>query len=180
MVAIQFRMGAGFPGSVNRTRPVTMLPALNDETNPVLGYGLACVYTGSPDQAVRTMEAGDTGLSHIDGVVVRPFVQQAPTSPQPYGGTGTVASPFGDAGTPPAGSPIDICKMGLIIVPIVGTPNLGDPVYVWIAASGGGHTQGGFEAAPTGGSTIALSTDGRIYFNGPPDANGNGELAFNL
>jgi hypothetical protein len=179
MVAFPFRMGAGFAGDVNRTHPCDIVPHLNDPTNPVLGYGLACVYTTSGN-TVRTMESGDTGLSHIDGIVVRPFPQQESTAPQPYGGSGTVGTPFGDPGTPPSGQPVDVLKSGLIIVPVVGSPVLGGPVFVWVAASGAGHTQGGFETGSTGGSTIALSTDGRIYFNGPPDANGLTELAFNL
>lgn len=176
-VAFPFRMGAGFAGEVNRTHPAGIEPALNDATNPVLAYGLACVYT-SAGNSVRQMASGDSSLTNINGVTVRPNPQQPSTAPQPYGGTGTVAAPFGYAGTPPVGAPIDILKQGYIIVPVVGTPVKGGAVYVWTGATGGGHTQGGFEAAS--GTTLAIETDGRTYFNSPPDAFGNCELAFNI
>jgi hypothetical protein len=178
VAAFTFRMGAGFAGEANRSHPFTIEPALNDATNPATFYGEAVMFNGSAND-VRTTAAGDSATTYIAGVVVRPFPQQAPTAPQNYGGTGTVASPFGSAGTPPSGAPIDILKSGYIMVPCVGTPNKGGQVYVWYGATGGGHTHGGFEAA-SGASTMALELDGRVFFNGPPDANGLVELAFNV
>jgi hypothetical protein len=50
---------------------------------------------------------------------------------------------------------------------------------VWCAASAGIHVQGGFESVATGGSTAALDV-GRFSFNGPQDATGIVELAFNI
>lgn len=179
MVAFSFRMSAPSAGEVNRTHPATIEPALNDATNPATFYGEAVLYNGTAND-VRAPLASDTAVTHIDGIIVRPYPQQAPSAPQPYGGTGTVAAPFGYAGTPPAGAPVDVLKAGYISVPVVGTPNKGGAVFVWIAASAAPHVQGGFEAAATGGSTIALETDGRTYYNGPTDANGIGELCFNV
>jgi hypothetical protein len=76
--------------------------------------------------------------------------------------------------------PIDILKAGYAVVKCFGTPSKGGPVFVRVAASVAGHPQGGFEAAAAGANNIALTTDGGIYFNGPPDANGRAELAFNV
>lgn len=176
-VAFTFRMGAGFAGDVSRAHPFGVEPVLNDPTNPVLAYGLACVYTATGN-TVRQMAAGDSSLTNISGILVRPFPQQAPSAPQIYGGTGTVAAPFGDIGTPPAGQPVDILKQGYIAVPIVGTPVKGGAVFVWTGATGGGHRLGGFETAA--GTTLAIETDGRTYFQGGVDAFGIGEVAFNV
>lgn len=178
MVAFTFRMGGGFPGDVNRTHPFGTEPVENDATSPVLGYGLACVYSATGN-TVRQMASGDSTLVNIGGVLVRPFPQQAATSPLAFGGTGTVASPFGTQPAPPVGQPVDILKQGYVAVNVVGTPVKGGAVFVWVGATGSGHTQGGFEAA-SGASTMAIETDGRTYFNSPPDANGITELAFNI
>ena len=59
------------------------------------------------------------------------------------------------------------------MVPVVGTPTKRGPVYIWCSASGGGHVQGGFEAAFDADDTVLVSN---AYFNGPPDANGITEL----
>lgn len=166
-VAFTYRMGAGFPGDVNRTHPFSVEPALQDPTNPILGYGFACVVNTAAN-SVRQMAAGDTALTAVYGILARPY----PTQQQ----SGGMSSPFGQQ-VPPATGVVDVLKQGYVMVPIVGQPTKGGAVFVWVAASSGSHVQGGFEAAATGGSTIALGA--RITFNGPPDANGIGELIFN-
>lgn len=165
MPAFQFRMGAGFPGDVNRTHPASIQARLNDGTNPVPFYGAACKFNGASND-VRAMASGDASdtAADIAGVAVRPFPYQQRTG----GDAASFAS-----GVPDSKSALDVMNQGHILVPVVGTPNLGDPVYVWCAASGGGHLQGGFEAVISSGSTLLLRN---AYFNGPPDATGVGEI----
>lgn len=167
-VAFQFRAGAGFPGRVNRSHPANIVPYLNDATSPVLLYGLACVVGSSND--VRGYQAGDTTAAAMFGVTVQPFPFQAATGSS-FGGAA-----FG-AAVPVPGLPVDVLKSGFIMVTVNGAPTLGSAVDVWFAASSGAHVQGGFEASHTGGSSVTLTN---AYWNGPPDANGNAELAFNL
>lgn len=164
-VAFTYRMGAGFAGDVNRTHPFSVEPALIDASAPPLGYGLA-VLADAASNGVRQIAAGDQGTVYIYGVTVRPY----PTQQQ----SGGMSSPFGSV-TPPASGVIDVLRMGYIMVPIVGAVAKGGLVYVWAAASGGGHLQGGFEAASSAGNTIALPIT-LAEFNGPADANGIGEL----
>jgi hypothetical protein len=170
-VAFTYRMGAGFAGDVNRTHPFSVEPCLIDAAAPPLGYGLA-VLVDPTTNGVRQMAAGDSGGTYIYGVTVRPY----PTQQQ----SGGMSSAFGSV-APPVSGVIDVAKIAYIMVPIVntgGTPAAkGGAVFVWVAASGGGHLQGGFETAATGGSTIALPNY-MATFNGPADASGIGELVF--
>lgn len=161
-----FRMGAGFPGDVNRTHPASVEPALNDATVPVLTAGLACLVNAGKN-GVRQVAAGDTAVTKVYGVAVRAY---------PLQDTGTSSS-FGavsqGTGSLPSGQAIDVLREGYINVPIVGAPKKGDAVFVWCAASGAGHTQGGFEAAASAGNTAAITN---AYFNGAPDTSGFGEI----
>ncbi len=166
--AFQFRMGAGFPGDVNRTHPATIEPALNDSTNPIAAPGLACLVNTAAN-TVRGIIAGDNALTEIYGVAVRPFpFQQAAGSN--YG-----AASFG-AGSFAGGQLLDVLRRGYIMVQIPAgvAVTKGGAVFLWYAASSGAHVQGGFEGAATGGSTDALSAN--YTFNGPADASGVVEL----
>lgn len=162
-----FRMGAGFAGDVNRGHPSSILPCLIDPTNPVTAYGqpvLAVAASGG----VRPFAVADQALTTMFGVTVRPYpIQQATTANQ-YG-----SAPYGSV-APPLQQPIDILRGGYVMVPVVGAPAKGGIVYIWTAASGGGHTQGGFEAAAPGGSGATL--DGSWSWNSPADSNGIAEL----
>jgi hypothetical protein len=173
--AFTFRMGAGFPGEVNRGHPSSIQPVLNSPVNPVLLYGTAVVIdtAGGANGGVRSINAGDgTILTDIWGVGVRPFPIQQSTTGNSYG-----SAPYG-AIQPPALQPIDVLRGGYIMVGVVGACLKGGAVFIWTAASGGGHFQGGFEAAATGGSTSALNP--LLYqYNSPPDGNGVAELILN-
>jgi hypothetical protein len=172
--AFTFRMGAGFAGDVNRGHPASIQPALNSPVNPVLLYGTAVVVdtANGANGGVRPINAGDGALTDIWGVGVRPFPIQQSTTNSSYGAVGYGAS------APPINQPIDVLRGGYIMVGVVGAPAKGGAVFIWFAASGGGHVQGGFEAAATGGSTLAL--DPKFYqFNSPVDANGVAELILN-
>lgn len=164
-----FRMGAGFPGDVNRGHPASIQPCAIDQSAPPSAYGQA-VLVDPTTQGVRPLTTGDYGATEIWGVTARPYPLQQPSAPgNNYGeqGYGTI--------TPPALQPIDVLRGGYILVPVVGAPVKGGPVFVWCAVSGGGHTQGGFEAGGGGGNnTAALDTS--YMWNSPPDANGIAEL----
>lgn len=171
-ISFSYRMGAGFPGDVNRTHPVDIEACLIDPSAPPTLYGQAVVVDAT-SQGVRPLSAGDTALTTIYGITVRPFPIQGQSSTN-YG-----ASNIGSA-TPPTSQPMDVCRSGYIMSTLSGTAAAvkGAPVYVWVAASSGSHIQGNFEAAATGGSTIQI--DAKTTFNGPADANGIVEIAINI
>lgn len=81
-VAFTFRMGAGFPGDINRTQFNSTLPALMDVTNPVALYGNPVLINSSAN-SVRGFLLADAGL--------QPPVQAA-ASTSTSGGTGLVAA----------------------------------------------------------------------------------------
>lgn len=169
--AFPFRMGATVPGTVNRTHPFTIEGCLADAGTPPTAFGQPVVVdTGG---GVRPLVAGDSGLTAIYGITVRPypFQQQATTN---YGSTA-----FGD-GAPATDQAVDVLRSGYITGRLGGTAVAakGGAVFVWVAADSGAHKQGYFEAEATGGSTIAL--DAKTTFNGPADANGFAEVAFNI
>lgn len=162
-VAFQGRMGAGFPGDVNRTHPVAIEPCLIDEDDPPQLYGIP-VLVDAVTQGVRQFVAGDANANAVRpwGFTVRPYPQQADSGIN-YG-----EASLGDA-TPPQAGVIDICKLGYIMSRVNGAPVKGGQVYVWCAASAGAHVQGGLEAAADAGNTAPLE---HCYFNGNPDADG--------
>lgn len=167
-VAFTYRMGAGFPGDVNRTHPASILPAVNDTTNPVRLYGDPVVVNTAAN-TVRGLIASDTAVTRLYGVCVRPYpVQQ--TSGGPTASLG--------AGVPPAGpSVIDVLRDGYIIVRCnnfaTQQPTKDGAVYVWIAATAGAQIQGGFSSVASGGNTATIAN---ARFCGPTDANGYCEL----
>jgi hypothetical protein len=171
MVAYLYRMGAGFPGDVNRTHPASIEPTLIDVNSPPTAYGQA-VLVDPTTQGVRplttTEQSNSTPLT-IWGVTVRPFpVQQAQTN-QNYG-----SAPIG-AATPPTSGTMDVMTSGYIMVQIPAGQAVvkGGAVYAWCEASTGSHVSGGFEGAASSGNTVQIAG---MYFNGPADANGNVEI----
>ena len=170
-MAFTYRMGAGFPGDVNRTHPVSIEPFLTGSTTPPTQYGQALV----PDTAnngLRGMTAGDTAVTVPYGMLVRPY----PTQQQ----SGGMSSAFG-AATPPTTGVQDAMRSGYMMVQlndITASANVkkGDPVFVWCAATAGAHIQGGYEVVASGGNTAALDPN-RVTFNGPGDVNGVLEIS---
>lgn len=180
-IAFTYRMGAGFPGDVNRTHPATIEPVLIDSAAPPLFYGQPVIvdpttqgvrpYT-STDTTTPTGVAGTASFAY--GITVRPFpIQQSSASN--YGSAALGAA------TPPASGQIDVMRGGYIManLPNGGTPVKGGPVYIRIAASSGNHVQGTFEAVADtlGTNTVVMAN---ATFNGSPDASGNVEIAFNI
>lgn len=169
MVAFAFRMGAGFPGDVNRTHPQSTEACLIDASAPPDAYGIPVVVDPTT-QGVRPFTVGDEAVTLARGFTVRPYPQQQ-SSATNYG-----AAAFG-AATPPVTGAIDVMRMGYMMVqlPQDATCVKGGRVFVWCAASVGVHVQGGVEVAADAGNTAAL--DARYQFNGPPDASGVAEIS---
>ncbi len=171
-MAFPYRMGAGFPGDVNRIHPVSIEPNFTDPDDPPEQYGIP-VLVDTVTSGMRQFVAGDTAVTGIYGMTVRPFPIQAQTASN-YGAIG-----FG-TGTPPEGQ-IDIMRTGYIMVNLAaptGAAKKGTQVFVWCAVDSGDHLQGGIEDVATGGSTAALDAT-KYMFNGVPDANGNVEIVVN-
>lgn len=171
MVAFAFRPGYGFPGDISR-HLFSVEARASDAAIPATGIAVMInPVTGN----VRPVVPGDSAATDIWGVVVRAFPMQMGAAPGLFG-----ASPLGVPTAPPhPPQPVDILRMGYIIVPVVGAPAPGGPVFVWVAASGSGHTQGGFEAAATAGSTMAINWP-KTTFSSGADGSGYAELAVNI
>lgn len=167
-VAIAYRMGAGFPGDVNRAHPVSILARLQDPANPVRLYGDPVLYSATAGM-VRCFNAGDTTVTKIKGILVRPGnISQT---------SGGMTASFG-VGAPPAGNTgLDIMNAGFMIVKCnnfgAAPCKLGDAVVVWVAASSGNHVQGGFENTVSAGNTAAIAN---AEWQSPPDASGFAEI----
>lgn len=164
-VAIAYRMDAGFPGDVNRTHPCSIEPCKINTTTPPTAYGHA-VLVDTATNSVREVAAGDTGVTKLYGLAVRPYPEQ-----QRSGGmTATIG-----AATPPTSGVLDVCRSGYIMtkIPAGQAVTKGGAVYLWVAADSGSHKQGFFENAASAGNTAAIAN---AYFNGPADASGNVEI----
>ncbi len=175
-MAFTYRMGNGSAGSVNRFHPATITPTpINGTTPPSIGLAGTIDATANN---FRLVQAGDTGLTDIWGVTVRPWPVQQGNSASPnfvgavaFGGVQPVAQQFGVW---------DVLRSGYILVPVVGAPVLGGTVYVWCAVASGSHVQGGFESATPGGSGFTISGNDKTNWNSGADAFGVAELAFNI
>ena len=172
-VAFAFRMGAGFPGDVNRSHPMSIEPALIDANAPITAFGQPCLVDATT-QGVRPFAAGDQSntVAAGYGLTVRPYPYQQAASTN-YGAVAI------GAGAPPLTGVVDVLRSGYIMaqLPAGGAPVKGGAVYVWSAASTGAHVQGSVEAAYSAGNTTQLVN---ATFNGSPDASGNVEIAFNI
>lgn len=170
-VAFQFRMGAGFAGAVNRMHPAWIEPAKNDTTNPVPFYGSAVIVNGAAN-SVRGIISSDTSNVAIYGVCVRTFPTQQATDTTGFG-----TATLGGLVAPSTVPALDVLREGYVMVPVNGNPTKGGNVYIWSAASSSPHVQGGFEASTPGGNGFQVTN---AMFNGPPDANGIGEVIIRL
>jgi hypothetical protein len=172
-VAFTFRMGAGFPGDVNRTHPASIEPCLIDASAPPTAFGQA-VLVDATTQGVRPYASGDQSdtVASGYGITVRPYPFQQ-SSASNYGATAI------GAGAPPVSGVIDVLRAGYIMANLAagGSPNKGDPVYIWSKANSGAHVLGGFETSYSSTNTTKLLN---ATFNGTPDASGNVEIAFNI
>jgi hypothetical protein len=165
-VSFQFRMGAGFPGDVNRVHPFSVVPGLMDTTDAIRKYGDPALIN-STDSTYRGFKAGDDATK-IAGVLVRPYPTQQTT--------GGMTATMGAAAAPTSGV-IDILEDGYIMVQCndfaANPPSKGGIVTVRIAATSGNKIQGGFHAATDTTNTVTISN---ARWNGEADANGVAEL----
>ena len=177
-VAYTYRMGAGFPGDVNRTHPAEIEAALLDTTaaHQLNAYGNAGVLDGTTNafRGYIAADASDSVLSLPFGALVRSFPYQTPA------GASNASQGLG-AATPPTSGLVDVLRSGLIMGQLnVGStaPVKGGRVYIWCAATSGDHIQGGYETEASSGNTVEL--DARFTYNGGMDANSVAEISFNV
>lgn len=168
-VAFTYRMGAGFPGDVNRMHPASILPGLINPTNPPAAYGNP-VLVDSATSSYRGVIAGDGSVTAgpIAGVIVRPF----PTQQQ----SGGMSSAIG-AAAPPTTGVADFLRQGFIMckVPAADAAAVakGGTVYVRAAATAGNNIQGALRSANDGTNNYIVTN---ARFTGPADSAGNCEI----
>ena len=166
-VAFTYRMGAGFPGDINRTHPFSVLPGLINTTTPPRNYGDPLLIN-TADNTYRGVLSTDQSATaiNIGGVTVRPY----PTQQQ----SGGMSSALG-AATPPTSGVFDVLREGYIMakLPSGSTVTKGGTVYIWCAANSGAHVQGALEPAASAGNTVPVAN---AMFTGPCDANGVVEI----
>lgn len=163
-ISFTYRMGAGFPGDINRVHPFSAIPGLINQTLPPRLYGDPVLYDGTNGfRGFQTTDA--TTPVKIAGVAVRPYPTQQ--------SSGGMTSTFG-VGVPALNQPLDVLQDGFIMAKVNGStlPVKGGGVWVYVAASNGAHVLGGFEAAA--GTSLLLVSNAEWV--GPPDANGIAEL----
>lgn len=161
--AILFRMASGIPGDISRRSQSTVEAIPLDSTLPFPAYGVFGKLTSGKFVPI----AGGDAATAVYGLFVRPY----PTT------GGAASDPLGIA-TPPSKGIGDVMRRGYMTVKNnAGTPALGSPVYVRVAAPASGKPIGGIEAAADSTNTIAVT--GAIFMNAG-DANGNVEIAFNI
>ncbi|MNU33601.1 hypothetical protein D3C71_221640 [compost metagenome] len=169
-VAFTYRMGAGFPGDVNRTHPASIVPGLMTPTlaSKVRLYGDP-VLIDTATNSYRGFLAADTAVTKIAGVLVRPYPTQQMTG-GPNAAIGAAVPPDGPA-------VIDVINEGFVIARCnnfaAQQPTKGGAVFVWVTASTGAHVQGGFESVANGANTVAITN---AQWNGPTDSDGITEM----
>lgn len=166
-VAFTYRMGAGFPGDVNRTQPFSALPFLINTTNPPLAYGNPLIVNAA-DNTLRGVIAADGSATaaKIYGVLIRPYPTQ-----QTSGG---MSASIG-AAVPPVSGIADALRSGFIMckLPAGQVVSKGGAVFVWAAPTSGSSIQGGLVNAASTTNTLTVIN---AAFTGPADANGNVEV----
>jgi hypothetical protein len=167
---IQFRAGAGYPGTTSRpTAAQTIVPVQLSGTSTPTAYGVAV--TLDQNSKARVITAADT-TDDVYGVLVRPF----PTGNQTYAATI-------DTAVPPTTQVADVIKQGYVLVSVAdsGTPVKGQPVYV-CNADDGVHTVGAFYLSNLASGSpevaYAVAVSGAQWVGGK-DANGVAEIHLN-
>ncbi len=174
MTSFLTRMGAGFPGDVNRTNAgQTVTPEAANPSYPIPAYGVpvAIISGGS---GVRPIVAAD-GPGNIAGVLTREFPAQA-MPPNSFG----AAQALTVSPVPPTQGSLSVLRRGFIVVNVnagsMAAAVKGGAAFIWTAATTTGHTQGNWEATASAGNTIAAPA----FFRGPVDSSGNTEIEFNI
>lgn len=158
-----YRMPAGIAGAISRPQDLTVEPQTLDSAKAFAAYGLAGKFSAGKFVPI---EAADTA-SVVVGIYVRPY----PTASQPDK-VRQIGTGFNFAG--------DCMKRGYVIVNLgvdASSVALGGAVYMRVATPTASSPLGAFLAAEDGANTVQITN---AFFNGPGDANGNIELAFNI
>ncbi|MCL8293825.1 structural cement protein Gp24 [Enterococcus faecalis] len=158
-----YRMPAGIAGAISRPQDLTVEPQTLDSAKAFAAYGLAGKFSAGKFVPI---EADDTAAVVV-GIYVRPY----PTASQPDK-VRQIGTGFNFAG--------DCMKRGYVTVNLGADASavaLGGEVYMRVATPTSSSPLGAFLAAADGENTVQLTN---AYFNGPGDANGNIELAFNI
>ncbi|END3402355.1 hypothetical protein ABL137_001392 [Klebsiella pneumoniae] len=158
-----YRMPAGIAGAISRPQDLTVEPQTLDSAKAFAAYGLAGKFSAGKFVPI---EAADTA-SVVVGIYVRPY----PTASQPDK-VRQIGTGFNFAG--------DCMKRGYVIVNLgvdASSVALGGAVYMRVATPTASSPLGAFLAAADGANTVQITN---AFFNGPGDANGNIELAFNI
>lgn len=174
-VAYVRRIPMGIPGTPSRGIGLATIEAQLitpfGTTGAPASYGLP----GQIDSVTGQFRIINNTDADSYGVLMRVY----PTSD---GGASTPLNAGFGPGVPPKSGVVDIIVRGYMSVLLgnfAANPcKKNGTVYVWFAASAGNHTIGGFEAAATGGSTLALPD--KYYFTGANDSSGNAEIGINI
>jgi hypothetical protein len=167
-IAFAYRMGAGFPGDINRTQPFSAYPGLiNTSVQVPRAYGDP-VLVDTATNSLRGYVAADQNATAAAtyGFIVRPTpMQQA---------SGGMSASIG-AASPPASGVADFLRLGCIMakLPAGVAVTKGGTVFVWCTATAGNNIQGQLVGAASAGNTIPLTN---ARFIGPADASGNVEV----
>ncbi len=158
--AILNRMSSGTPGDISRRGVTTVDPCVTDPTNfPFPAYGLPGKLMAGG--VFRPFAAGDAGTL-IAGFLVRPY----PTQTANANGTGVNTGVIQDR-----------MRRGWMTVDAqLGTPVIGNPVYVRNANPVAGQPIGGIEAGTTANNSVIPG----CYFASTADVDGNVEIEFNI
>lgn len=160
---ILYRMSSGIAGAISRSQDLTVEPHVLDSTKPFAAYGLGGKIA---DGKFVPVESGDTATV-LAGIFVRPY----PTASQPDK-VRQIGSGFNFTG--------DNLKRGYVTVNIGGDASavaLNALVYMRVDNPTDASPLGAFLAAADGENTVQITN---AYFNGPGDADGNIELAYNI
>ncbi len=160
---ILYRMSSGIAGAISRPQDLTVEPQTLDSTKAFAAYGLAGKFSAGKFVPI---EAADTAAVVV-GIYVRPY----PTASQPDK-VRQIGTGYNFAG--------DCMKRGYVTVNLGADASavaLGGEVYMRVDTPSDTSPLGAFLAAADGANTVQLTN---AYFNGPGDANGNIELAFNI
>lgn len=158
-----YRMPAGIAGAISRPQDLTVEPQTLDSAKAFAAYGLAGKLSAGKFVPI---EAADTAAVVV-GIYVRPY----PTASQPDK-VRQIGTGFNFAA--------DCMKRGYVTVNIgvdASSVALGGTVFMRVATPTASSPLGAFLAAADDTNTVQLTN---AYFNGPGDANGNIELAFNI
>lgn len=166
MASILSRMSVGIAGDVSRPS-ATVESMLIDSGAPPTRFGQFVKLVSGKLQPATL--AGDVSI--LAGLSVRPF-----PSPNPAG-----TSQGMGAGSPPASGILDVMRRGYMTVVAKGTGAItkGSAVYLCTTA-GGAMALGDIVVAASPGSSAAGTAVPGATFQGPADAQGNVEIAFNL